>query len=637
MNPPATLPPADAEWLETDGLGGFASGTVSGIRTRRYHALLLTATAPPSGRMVLVNGFDASLETPHGIIPLTAQRYAPDVVQPAERAALASFAPHPWPKWTFHAEGGYEVEQELLTPHGASAIYLGWKITKAPEESVRLLVRPFLSGRDFHATHHENGAFRFAPEEHDGFHCWWPYVDVPGIVVKSNGRYSHEPLWYRQFLYSEERSRGLDAVEDLAAPGVYAFDLRIGDEAELAFAATGHEGVLRDSLTVVKEREGKRRAAFPTAQHQAADAYVVRRGGGSTIMAGYPWFGDWGRDTFIAMRGLCLATKRLRESRQILLEWAGAVSEGLLPNRFPDHGETAEYHSVDAALWFIITTQEYLNADASVSTGDRKTLQGAVEAILEGCLRGTLFGIRMDDDALLACGVPGRQLTWMDAKVGDWVVTPRVGKPVEVQALWINALAIGASFNGRWAAYRDSGMTNFAQKFWNEDVGALYDVIDVDHQPGLHDASIRPNQIFAIGGLPIPMLQGERARRVVEMVEERLLTPVGLRTLAPGSHGYVAHYEGDVHHRDAAYHQGTVWPWLIGPFIDAWLRVHGDTAENREEAKGRFLQGLRTNLDTAGLGHISEIADAEPPHTPRGAPFQAWSLGEFLRMEARLS
>lgn len=638
MNSLALIPPSEAEWLEADGLGGFASGTVSGIRTRRYHALLLTATAPPAGRMVLVNGFDAWLETPHGVIPLSAQRYAPDVVHPENRAALSAFEPHPWPKWTFQAEdGACEVEQEIVTPHGASATYVGWKVTKAAVGNVRLLVRPFFSGRDFHATHHENPSFRFEPEEHHGAHCWWPYEGVPGIVVKGNGRYTHEPHWYRQFLYTEERARGLDAVEDLAAPGVFSFDLFVGDHAELAFAATGHESVLRDSLEVVKKREAKRRSAFPTVQHQAADAYVVRRGEGSTIMAGYPWFGDWGRDTFIAMRGLCLATQRLKETREILLEWAAAVSGGLLPNRFPDKGDAPEYNSVDAALWFIITVQDFLKTAGGVKRDVEKKLRAAVEAILDGYARGTLYGIRMDEDALLACGVPGMQLTWMDAKVGDHVVTPRVGKPVEVQALWLNALTIGTSFNGRWAAYRDKGMESFRAKFWNEDAGALYDVIDVDHQPGINDASIRPNQIFAIGGLPVPMIEGERARSVLETVERQLLTPMGLRTLAPGSHGYVAHYEGDVHQRDLAYHQGTVWPWLTGPFVEAWLKVNGDTAKKRKEAQRRFLQPLREHLGTAGLGHVSEIADAEPPHTPRGAPFQAWSLGEFLRMEARLS
>jgi glycogen debranching enzyme len=261
-----------------------------------------------------------------------------------------------------------------------------------------------------------------------------------------------------------------------------------------------------------------------------------------------------------------------------------------------------------------------------------QVLRDAVEAILSAYARGTRYGIRMDDDGLLAAGVPGFQVTWMDAKVGDWVVTPRIGKPVEVQALWLNALLIGSSWNGKWQAVYARGLESFRARFFNEEGGFLNDVVDVNHVPGAVDASFRPNQIFAVGGLPLPLLEAERARRVVDAVEARLLTPLGLRSLAPGEPGYVTHYEGGVAQRDGAYHQGTVWPWLIGPFVEAWIRVRGGTAAAKRQARTRFLEPLQVHLDAAGLGHVSEIADAEPPHTPRGCPFQAWSVGEALRL-----
>jgi predicted glycogen debranching enzyme len=365
---------------------------------------------------------------------------------------------------------------------------------------------------------------------------------------------------------------------------------------------------------------------------------LVRRGAGKTIVAGYPWFTDWGRDTFIALRGLCVATGRLDDARDILMDWAGMVSEGMLPNRFPDGGGVPEYNSVDASLWYIVAVHDYLQAAGNnVPLNVRDRLRQTVEAILTGYAAGTRYGIRRDGDGLLAAGVPGVQLTWTDAKVGDWVVTPRIGKPVEVQALWLNALRIGASLSTKplatqWSAWYARGLDSFRARFWNESGGYLYDVVDPDHQPGAVDATLRPNQIFAVGGLPYPLLDNEPGRRVVDAVEARLLTPLGLRSLAPGSPGYAPRYEGGVLERDGAYHEGTVWPWLMGPFVEAWLRVRGNTPQAKREAKERFLAPLLRHLDEGGLGHVSEIADGDPPHTPRGTPFQAWSLGELLRV-----
>jgi predicted glycogen debranching enzyme len=300
----------------------------------------------------------------------------------------------------------------------------------------------------------------------------------------------------------------------------------------------------------------------------------------------------------------------------------------MLPNRFPDRDEAPEYNSVDAALWYVVAVHELLAARRDLAAPDRARLRQAVEAILGGYARGTRYGIRADGDGLLAAGAPGVQLTWMDAKVGDWVVTPRMGKPVEVQALWLNALHVGSAFSERWAALYARARKSFVARFWNEARGCLYDVVDPD------DGALRPNQILAVGGLPVALLNGERARRVVEVVEAHLLTPVGLRSLAPDEPGYAPHYRGGVRERDGAYHQGTVWPWLLGPFVDAWLRVRGKTREAKDEARARFMTPL---LAAASGGHLPEIADAEPPHTPRGCPFQAWSVGEALRLTRLLA
>jgi len=387
----------------------------------------------------------------------------------------------------------------------------------------------------------------------------------------------------------------------------------------------------------VRTNELHRRENFKTALERAADAYLVKRGDGKTLIAGYPWFGDWGRDTFIALRGLCIATGRLEDARDILVEWAGTVSQGMLPNRFPDSGEQPEFNSVDESLWYIIAVNDYLiAAEKRLGLTDdchTEKLRAAVEAILVGYSTGTRFGIRADNDGLLAAGEHGQQLTWMDARVDGREITPRIGKPVEIQALWLNALAIGAQFSPRWQPLFEKGRAVFEDKFWNEHAGYLADVIDCDHRPGTVDLTFRPNQILAVGGLPLQLLSRDKARRVVDAVEMLLLTPVGLRSLAPGEPRYAPHYQGGSRERDAVYHQGTVWPWLIGPFVEAWIRVRGNTAVAKEEARARFLPPLDRHLHEAGLGHISEICDAEPPHTPRGCPFQAWSLGELLRLE----
>lgn len=632
------------EWLEADGLGGFASGTVDLLRTRRYHALLLAATEPPTGRFVLVNGFDAYLETSRGRFALSSQAYAPGVVHPDGRRWIERFDLEPWPKWTLRFEDGTRVVQEIFAVHGASTVAVCWRLVEAEGAGiVRLSVRPLLSGRDYHALHHQNPVFRFQPERAEGGVLRFsPYPGVWDVLLVTNAEYRHDPNWFLSFLYSEEEARGLDSLEDLASPGVLEYDLGAGEAILIAHAVpNGAPSAIASPALPALERfraiELARRKRFASRLHRAADAYVVNRGSGKTIVAGYPWFTDWGRDTFIAMRGLCIASGRLDDARDILTEWATEVTEGLLPNRFPDRGEP-ELNSVDAALWFIIALHDFLRAThvrhLTPKASDVRLFFQATTGILSGYARGTRHRIRLDEDGLISAGEPGLQLTWMDAKIGGHVVTPRIGKPVEVQALWLNALEIARVFSDRWDAIHARGVEAFERRFWDDERGQLHDVVDVDHQPGRIDRSFRPNQIFAVGGLPFPLLTGARAARLVRGVEERLLTPLGLRTLAPDDPAYVGRYVGGPKERDLAYHQGTVWPWLLGPFVEAWVRVRGSTPEAKREARERFLGPLFAHLDAAGLGHISEIADGDPPHPPRGCPFQAWSVGEALRLDA---
>jgi glycogen debranching enzyme len=597
------------EWLETDGLGGFAMGTVSGIRTRRYHGVLVAAVQPPEGRMVLVADLEVFVETAAGRFALSSHRYRNDVIDPDGSSRLVAFGWKPWPRWTWKLPDGNEIVCELAMAQGAPHVALRWARTKG---AAKLTVRPLLAGRDYHATHHENGAFRFDAQVEGDRVTWRPYDGVPAITARSNGRYDHAPDWYRSFVLAAERERGLDWQEDLATPGTFVFELAAGP-ALLAFAADGR---LTGEPFGVREEEPLRRAA---------SQYVVARGAGQTIIAGYPWFCDWGRDTFISLRGLALTTGRRDIARAILVEWAGAVSEGMLPNRHVEHG-AVEYNSVDAALWFVIAADAYLAGDAT--DADRRALGDAIAAIVDGYTRGTRFRIGATEDGLLACGVPGVQLTWMDAKVGDVVITPRIGKPVEVQALWLNALAIA----GRREAF-ERGKAAFATRFWDAGLGQLHDVVDCDHVAGTVDSACRPNQIFAVGGLPHVLLDDTRARAVVDTVERELWTPAGPRSLAPGDPHYHGRYFGDAWQRDSSYHNGPVWPWLAGAFVEAWLRVRGDTPAARNYAHERFVAPLSARLEASGLGHLSEIYEGDPPHRAAGCPFQAWSVAELLRLE----
>ena len=629
-----------AEWLEADGLGGYASGAADGVRTRRYHALLLTATTPPTHRIVLVNGVEAVVETAGGRHGLPSQRSLPDELHPDGAQRILSFSCDPWPTWTFGLPDGTVVRHEVFVePHGGETV-LTWCRTLGPPGPCGLSVRPLLTGRDHGALHRANDAFRFDAETAGGNVSWRPYAGLPAATALTDGTYRHDPVWLRDVLYTVERERGLDHVEDVASPGVFAFDLAAGPATMVLRAGDGRAGDAARHAADLAATERARRGALGSGLRRSAAAYAVARGAGRTVVAGFPWFTDWGRDTFIAMRGLLLATGRLEEARAVLRAWAGAVDGGMLPNRFPDSGEAPEFNAVDASLWFVVAVHDTLDACAAagapVPAAEAAAWRAAAEAILGSYAGGTRFGIRAEADGLLHAGAEGVQLTWMDAITDGHVVTPRRGKPVEVQALWINALEIAARrWSDAWREPAARARAGFAARF-AAPAGGLYDVVDVDGVAGAVDASVRPNQIFAVGGLPFPLLEGAAARAVVDLVEARLLTPLGLRTLSPDDPNYVPRYRGDLVRRDAAYHQGTAWPWLLGPFVEAWLRVRGGTAAAKAEAAARFLAPLMRHREGNGLGHVSEVVDGDAPHHAGGCPWQAWSLGELIRMRRML-
>ncbi len=591
------------EWLEADGQGGFAMGAADGIRTRRYHALLCAAMQPPDDRRVLVADLEVFIETAAGKFPLSSHRYRGDVIYPKERG---QFTHVPWPKWQW-TFGDVTIAGEIAVEPGASRVALRW--TKLAGGHARMFVRPLLASRGYHELQREHASWRFDADIAGTDVTWQPH-DV-AIAARSNGRYDHAPDWYRNFVYVDERDRGLDFEEDLATPGMFVFDL--AQPAQLAFATRTADLDLDPWA-----REQQRRAAFPSELARAASQYIAC---GTTVMAGYPWFGCWGRDTFISLRGLCLATGQRDVAKRILHSWARAIDRGMLPNRFGDRDGVAEYNSVDSALWFVIA------ADACMGTARDPVLDEAIAAIVGGYTTGTRHRIGATPDGLLACGEPGVQLTWMDAKLGDECITPRIGKPVEVQALWLNALAIAERTNVPSKIDLASVKAAFVARFWDPARGYLADVVDCDHVAGAIDGSLRPNQLFAVGGLPLALVDGDIARAVVDTCERALWTPAGPRTLDERDPKYRGRYFGGIASRDRAYHQGTVWPWLAGAFHDAYVRVYGD----RASAHAKFVQPLLARLDLAGLGHISEICDGDPPHRPVGCPFQAWSVAELLR------
>jgi predicted glycogen debranching enzyme len=632
---------AGREWLLADGLGGYASSTVIGLNTRRYHGLLVAARTPPVGRMVLLSGLEQALTVGERRHELSTNAYGGGVVHPRGFERALSFELDPLPTLTFEVDGG-RLTRTVARVHGEPATAIVYTYD-GPGPAV-LELRPLLAYRDHHALQHENGAVHHETARAGEDVVLAPYDGCPPLHLRPAGADWHgDGVWYRGFEYERERERGLDFTEDLWSPGLLWVPLRPGKPwGLLVWAGPIPSG--RTALDAVAAERTRLRTLARGSEglvgqlRRAADAFVVRRGeSGRSVIAGYHWFADWGRDTMIALPGLCLAEGRHDVARTILAEFARHVDGGMIPNRFPDGGEPPEYNAVDASLWMVIAVHRLVEASGDHEFA-RKRMKDTVTAILDGYASGgARHGIRMMPDGLLTQGEPGVQLTWMDAKVGDWVVTPREGCAVEIQALWYNALLVGADLArdagetqraADWAELAGRVRESFLRAFWSDSVGYLADVVT----GGVPDPSLRPNQLYAVG-LPHALLPRDKALRVLAVVKRHLLTPVGLRTLAPSDPRYQGRYDGGPQSRDAAYHQGTVWPYLIGIYFDSVIRLHG---EEGKAAAREWLGAFAPHLRDAGLGTVSEVFDGDPPHRPRGAIAQAWSVAEILRTAARL-
>jgi predicted glycogen debranching enzyme len=655
------------EWLATNGLGGYASGTISGAVTRRYHGLLVAALPAPFGRTVMWSHVSEVLRFgQHDEVSLGAEERAGGQLDLHGADYFKEFRLEKGlPVWLYEVRG-LTIEKRVMMPHRQNTVYVSYRVS-GPGKRPRLEVRPA-----FNFRHYEDRVDRL-PEAlyeiraQDGR---YEVVDPAGKFPPLRLRVSDcicdfliEPRKIHEIIYRTELERGYDSEGELWSPGIFRIDLEKSETATVV-ASTEKWNILEvltpkaEQTAECSRRERLLAQAHPCAQQGigaelalAADQFVITPAGRAeeearahasgdevrTVIAGYHWFTDWGRDTMISLEGLTITTGRTLEAGYILRTFAHYVRNGLIPNMFPDGQSDGLYHTADATLWFFHALGRYLEA-----TDDRTTLEillPTLGEIIDRHLAGTDFNIHVDpDDGLLCQGKEGYQLTWMDAKMGDWVVTPRRGKAVEINALWFNALQLLAGWlretseeeaANRYAGHAQRAQRSFNERFWDDAGGYLYDVID---GPEGNDDSIRPNQVFAIS-LDHPVLQRDRWAPVMAVVERELLTPVGLRSLSPNNPDYKKNYHGDLKTRDAAYHQGTVWAWLIGPFLDAWLKLHPNELKKARD----FLRAFPAHLDEAGIGTISEVFDAEPPHTPRGCIAQAWSVAELLRCWVKTS
>jgi predicted glycogen debranching enzyme len=647
------------EWLVTNGLGGYSTGTVSGALTRRYHGVLVSALPTPFGRVVMLNHVWEQLRYPDGrVVSLTTTSETDSGREFDSSAYLTGF----WldeglPVWTYDVEG-VRIEKRILMPHLQNTTHVSYRLLS--DEPVRLELRPLVAFRLHEAPVNHPVRAPYALQAYGDRFELAPGEELPALRLflhhEGEKAFTVQPSTYDDVLYPIEQLRGYECCGSLWSPGY--FRLRLAPERPGTLIASTESWETVDALTPEQARQAERHrrhrllgaakrvpgTGMPGELVLAADQFIITPAGRGeeaararaagdevrTLVAGYHWFTDWGRDTMISLEGLTICTGRQREAGYILRTFGHYVRDGLIPNMFPEGTKEGLYHTADATLWFFHAVERYL-----ASTGDRATLRQLLPkfaSIVEHHLRGTRFGIGVDpSDGLLGQGAEGYQLTWMDAKVDDWVVTPRRGKAVEINALWYNALKLMAAWMreegdaeaARIEEHAERARESFNRRFWYEPGGYLYDVIDGEHGD---DAALRPNQILAIS-LDHPVLDRARWLPVFTAVKDQLLTPVGLRSLAPDHRDYKAQYYGDLRARDAAYHQGTVWAWLAGPFVDAWLRLYpDDTAGAR-----RCLAGFEAHLNDAGIGTLSEIFDAEAPYHPRGCVAQAWSVAEVLR------
>ena len=649
------------EWLVTNGLGGYASGTVAGVTTRRYHGLLVAALPAPLGRVTMFNHLTERYRAADGTIYEFGN----------EESVGGELGPHAEHLTEFRLEAGLPVwryafgdaivERRLMLPYLQNTVHVSWRVLQGATP-LRLMLRPALHFRLHEApvSAEVEGTYTVTATE-DRYEIQGPPA-LPTLRLQLHGPHPSFTLDSRrieQVIYRVERSRGYADTGTLVSPGYFRVTLTPDGEAALVASTEPWEVVtaLTPQAARDAERERRRRllAAAPPAARTgvaaelvlAADQFVIRPSGRiadaarahaagdevRTVIAGYHWFTDWGRDTMISLEGLTLATGRHLEAGYLLRTFAHYVRDGLIPNLFPEGRNAGVYHTADATLWFFHALDRYVDV-----TGDRVTLAlllPVLRDVVSHHLRGTRFGIGVDPaDGLLRQGTAELPLTWMDAKVDDWIVTPRRGKPVEINALWYNALRLleawtrdadGDAAAKPYGELAARAADAFNARFWYAAGGYCYDIVDGEHG---NDPACRPNQILAVA-LHHPVLDAARWERLVDVVRERLLTPVGLRSLSADHPDYKSRYFGDLRARDAAYHQGTVWAWLIGPFVDAWRRVH---PHDRESVVARWREGFAGHLSEAGVGSISEIFDAEPPFTPRGCIAQAWSVAEVLRV-----
>jgi len=633
------------EWLATNGRGGYAMATIHQQLARRYHGLLVAGLNPGDDRYVLLAKLDATASMDGLTYELATNDY-PEAVHPQGYKLLESFAAWPYPTWRWRV-GSMVIEQTLCMVEGEDTTFVRYRLVEG-NGRLDLILRPLCTSRRHH--HVSRYADVGPPNVETGddtlvFH--WA-GDRPDWQLAHNGMYRARADWYYHFALAVDAERGYDEHQDLFMPGIIRRTLSRDDATGLVVAASRHKRTWSDWSQVFDSAEQRARAPRPDRQAPVEDPFVDalsvaaldylvdREDTGRSVVAGYPWFGDWGRDTFISLPGLCLVTGLWEDARRIITTFAGYVKDGLIPNYIPGDGRECAYNTSDATLWYLHAIDRYIAYSGDAAILDR--IYPTIVDILEHHERGTRFGIGVADDGLLAQGEPGKALTWMDAKLPDRAVTPRIGKAVGVNALWYNALRVALSFAHqrgddatarRWSELAERCRQSFNARFWNDAKQCLFDVVDVDHQVAQNDVAIRPNQLFAIS-LTHAVLDEARWASVVGVCERHLWTPMGLRTLSPADDRYIGKYAGDVVQRDAAYHQGTVWPWLLGPFVAAYVRVHGDGPAVLKTARG-FLAGLEPHLNEAGIGGISEVADGDAPHLPGGCPWQAWSVAEPLR------
>ncbi len=629
------------EWLETNGLGGWSSSSIIGCNTRRYHGLLVAATKPPTERTVLLSKLDETIITGDKRFELGVNDYG-DTIHPNGNKYLKSFSKELFPQWIYEVNG-IQLKKTIAMIHGENTVVLIYDVLKA-NSSFSMELLPLMAGRFYHSLQQageqmhwdagfSNSTFHNKPDGNLDV-----YINIPGAT------YEHAPRWFSNFNYAVEKYRGQDFTEDLFNHGLFTVQLKKGDSLGIIISDTGTEGKNANDLLAL---ESLRRQLLLNDQPNdetiqqlvlAADQFIVKRGeDGKTIIAGYHWFTDWGRDTMISLPGLCLSTGRYADAKKILSAFSKMVSLGMLPNRFQDNGEEPEYNTVDGTLWYFIAIYKYLQATNDMAFVLEEILP-VLKEIINWHLKGTRYNIHVDEDGLLYSGEEGVQLTWMDAKVGDWVVTPRRGKPVEIQALWYNALCIYEyllGLNGEVIAAAvvaekaARAKESFNEQFWYAEGGYLYDVVNGKDK----DTSVRPNQLFAIS-LPFALIEGKQAKAVLKTVTKKLYTAVGLRSLPADDERYVAVYGGDAWHRDSSYHQGTVWSWLLGAYVDAVMRTELKikNEELRIKKAKKIIDNFKYHLNEGCVGSVSEIFDGNAPHHPRGCVAQAWGVGEILRV-----